>query len=454
MRFEQINLNQAGAGGGPEKGPEKKEPQEESQDIEKAQKKQIETEEKQPLQEKEENEKNFTQAKEEKKLTETEKKDKKEWLAHLNEELQKIKDLEKNTELQRIKAHKEAMKLLNDWLPFGNLDNFKGIEELMEVMEEHRPKTMITFNYRKEKLAKRVAIEMALQWDKTEKSENEKTERIVEFVDKWLKEKSFYYKMAEEFKNYLLKPPEKYLQQRAKYGYFAAEKIEEPSKVDIWFAREKSTLLKLLGERDRTLAEVSKILALYEVPYKPKRLQKITKAIENQNIKNNTLVKVREIEEMTDKQKKARLEQVKDKYQTLPILPLKIEMYEKLYKKKSIEKEIEKLEGKVSKEDLLNTVLAGKEIVEELKKSPEGKVLLEKLQNKVKDIVNKEKQEAKPGVISKAKEFFGKNKKEGWWSAVGVFAGYSLLLLLVLFVMGEIKLGEAITKGSFDFKSK
>ncbi|MGC8880994.1 MAG: hypothetical protein ACP5OX_01930 [Minisyncoccia bacterium] len=380
-------------------------------------------------------------------------KEKQEWLEHFKEELQKIKDLEKNTELQKRKTYKESMKLLNDWLPFGNLDNFNGIEELMEEMEKYRPKTMVTFNYQKEKLAKKIALEMALQWNKNEKSEDEKTERILQFVDKWLKEKSFYYQMAEGFKNYLLNPPKKYLKQKANVG----EKLKEPSKVEIWFAREKSALLKLLGERDKTLAEVSKILALQSISFKTRGLRTITQAIENQNIKNNTLIKIREIEEMTKEVKKASLNEIKNKIQALPILPLKIEKYEKLYGEKPVRTTIEQFEEKISKEDALNLVLKGKEIAGELKKTPEGRKIIEELQNKVKDILHKEKQQTKPEVISKAKDYVDKNldkNKKNWWSAVGGLAGYSLLLLLVLFILGEIKLGETLTKGSLNLGSK
>lgn len=426
MRFEQINLNQAGAGGGPEKGPEEFEVKDQQQ--------QKPEKEIQPL----------PATKKPKEMAE---KEKKEWLVHLYEELKKIRDLEKNTELQKIKTYKEATKLLNDWLPFGNLDDFKGIERLMEIMEENRPKTMVTFNYRKEKLAKRVAVEMALQWDKNEKDTKAKIQRINDFVNKWLKEKSYYYKRAEELKDRISKTSK-----------------AKKSKATLWLAQETSTLLKLLGERDRTLSEVAKILALQDIPYRSQELRKIATAIENQNIKNATLVKVREIEEMPKTEKEKMFKQIKEKLQTSPELPLKIEMYEQIYgketeeeiKEKEKEKEEISLKELITKQDFLNLLLENTEIANQIAESPEGKALVEKVKNKIKEIKGKQQKEIKPEAVQKAKEYIEKTRgsKDKFSSKFFGLLGYGLLLLLVLFILEEIKLGETLTKGSFDFKSR
>ncbi len=395
---------------------EKKEEQKEEEDRqEKIENKQNKSEE---VEEEEKKEK-----KEPKEKKETQKHTPEEIKSHFLEELAKIKDLPNKTELQKRTIYKEARKLIEDWLPFGYLDDFKGINEVMSFMDENRPKTVSTFNYRKEKLAQQVAQEMAFQYKFWEKSNEEKTKAISSFINEWLKDESYYYKVAGKYKDFLLYP---------------AEKIEEPDKIDKWFAEETSTLLKLLGQRDRTLKQVCEILAMEGVPYK-EGIQALYQQIENQNIQRTTGPKLRQIEEMTDKQRLELFAKTKKELGVLPKLPLKLEYYESLISSMMAE-DPEKAE--------LVAVCAS-EISDKINQ-PEGKKQLEQLKNKAQEVIKKEQVVSQPEAVKNAKEYL--KKKESPLKKAAGLAGYGLLLFLVLVLLGEIKVGEAITKAGIQQK--
>lgn len=417
----------------PKQKEEKKGKKSESEEVA-AEKKELEQEQKEPKKQKEK-----------KKIQEYTPEEIKE---HFLEELEKIKDLPNNTEIQKQTIYKESLKLIKDWLPFGYLDDFQGIDELMEFMDKNRPKLIPTYNYRKEKLAQKVALEMAFQYKFWEKSDKEKTETISAHIDKWLKEKSYYYQGAENYKDYLLKPPEKYLKQREQYGYFAGEKIEEPDKFDQRFAKETSTLLKLLGERDRTLKQVCEILAMEGVPYTKEikemqdgkeiqlevGIRALYNQIENQNIKRTTGPKLRKIEEMTKEERFELFAKTKKELGVFPELPLKLDYYESLVSS-IMEKDPEKAEL---------AAICALEISDKVNQ-PESEAKLKQVKDKIQEVIDKNKKQmaSNPEAVKNAKEHL--KKKGGFWETAAGLAGYGLLLFLILFLLGEIKLGEKIT---------
>jgi len=438
----------------PEKQPQQieveKEKQSSQQPEEEKKKKKEEEEKKEEKPEEKKEKKKEKKKKEEKEPSKEEKFKPQEIANHFKEEVEKIKDLPKNTELQRWVAYKECYKLIKDWLPFGNLDNFEGINSLMEIMEENRPKTMLTFNYQKEKLAQTIAYQMAFQYGAWKKTPKEKTSIILNFVNTWLKDKSFYYQMAENFKSYLLEPPEKYFEYGEKYGYAYGIKLEEPTKSDKWLVNEIATLLKLTGKKDKTLSQVSKILAMQGIPY-TEGISKIANNIENQSIKRVTEVKLRDIEEQTQEVRAKMLVKEYQKYGVLPELPLKIKYYEKY---------ANSLKDKLPPEQLELITNLSQEILEEFKENPNAKKIMKKIQQKAKEIKEKEKNIPKPEVVQKAKDFITKKsektekegikkQKENWWKYIPEMGGYSIALILVLLVYLLIKGGEKITEGNF-----
>jgi len=331
------------------------------------------------------------------------------------------------------------LKLIEDWLPFGHLDDFKGIDELIDRMDENRPKTVLTFNYRKEKLAQKVAQEMAFQYKFWNKSDGEKIETISGFIDKWLKDNSYYYQGAEKYKD-LLQPP---------------EEMGKPTKIEKWFTKETSTLLKLLGERDRTLKQVCEILAMEGVPYQKEikeiqgekeikhevGIRALYNQIENQNIKRTTGPKLRKIEEMTKKERLQLFTKTKKELGVLPKLPLKLEYYESLV-------------SSILKEDPEKAELAAicaSEILDKVNQK-EGKEQLAQMKEKAQGIIAKEQIVPKPEAVQKAKEHL--EKKKSILSQAAGLAGYGLLLFLVLVLLGEIKLGEKITGASTNILQK
>jgi|GEM_PF-2275963 len=396
----------------PEKNlPPEQLPTNKQEKIENKQNKSEEAEEKEPKEQKEPKEKKETQ-----KYTPEEIK------SRFLEELTKIKDLPNKTELQKRVIYKEARKLIEDWLPFGYLDDFKGINEVMNFMDENRPKTVLTFNYQKEKLAQEVAQEMAFQYKFWEKSNEEKTKAISKFINEWLKDKSYYYQGAEEYKK-VLQPP---------------EEMGKPTKVEKWFTEETSALLKLLGQRDKTLSQISQILAMEGVPYTA-GIQSLYDQIENQNIKRITVPKLRQIEEMTDKQRLELLAKTKKELGVLPKLPLKLEYYESL---------ISSMKTEDSEKAELMAVCAS-EISDKINQ-PEGEEQLEQLKNKAQEVIKKEQVVSQPEAVKNAKEYL--KKKESILEKAAGLAGYGLLLFLVLVLLGEIKVGEAITKAGIQQK--
>lgn len=381
---------------------------------------------------------------------------------HFKEELKKIEDLPQNTEYQKRTKAKETIKLINGWLPFGNLDDFSGLQETMTVLEELeeiKPKKITSFpiSKLKEHAGQRIAFEMALQYKIWNKDEQEKTEIIENFINEWLKNKSAYYNGAENFKRYLLKLPKRFLKSR--WDYFLDKKIE-PNKTWQWLSNEISTHLKFLGKKDRTIAEVSKILAMQNIPYS--NFRSLINDIENQNIQRATEVELLKIEEMTEVEQLKLLMKAKQKFGTLPELPKKIEFYEN---------QIDVLLKESPEKTAL--VLALLESYEAIK-DKKAREKLEELKNKVTKIVGKEKNIPKPKVIQKVKEFIkeesGKKplikngeetfkkeskieeaqkpetKKESLLSTIGGTFGFGLILLLIIFLLVEFKAIEYLSK--------
>ncbi len=292
----------------------------------------------------------------------------------------------------------------------------------MEILEDSKSKLKISSPLIQEKTAQRIAHEMALQYKFWEKDNQTKIDKIDSFIDKWLKEKSVFYQRGEKFKNNALK---------------------QPNKISQWFVDQISVGLKLIGQRDRTLNRVSRILALQNVPYS-KDIDQLISNIENKNIRFESIAEVHKIEEWEDKTKLKYLMNFKVGLGPLPIMPLKVDYYEKL-----IEEKAKNL--KPEDKTLLMTML------EELKagtKNKEMKEKLEQLGKSISGVVEKEKQIPKPEVIKKAAEFVKNEEKKGkesifqkmgGWNIVGGIAGFSLMMFLILIFLGEFKLLEKAT---------
>jgi len=342
--------------------------------------------------------------------------------AHFYEELKKVQDLSQETEIKKWRKTNECLRLIDDWLPFGYLDNFEGVDKVMEILEDSKSKLKISSPLIQEKTAQRIAHEMALQYKFWEKDNQTKIDKIDSFIDKWLKEKSVFYQRGEKFKNNALK---------------------QPNKISQWFVDQISVGLKLIGQRDRTLNRVSRILALQNVPYS-KDIDQLISNIENKNIRFESIAEVHKIEEWEDKTKLKYLMNFKVGLGPLPIMPLKVDYYEKL-----IEEKAKNL--KPEDKTLLMTML------EELKagtKNKEMKEKLEQLGKSISGVVEKEKQIPKPEVIKKAAEFVKNEEKKGkesifqkmgGWNIVGGIAGFSLMMFLILIFLGEFKLLEKAT---------
>ena len=342
--------------------------------------------------------------------------------AHFYEELKKVQDLSQETEIKKWRKTNECLRLIDDWLPFGYLDNFEGVDKVMEILEDSKSKLKISSPLIQEKTAQRIAHEMALQYKFWEKDNQTKIDKIDSFIDKWLKEKSVFYQRGEKFKNNALK---------------------QPNKISQWFVDQISVGLKLIGQRDRTLNRVSRILALQNVPYS-KDIDQLISNIENKNIRFESIAEVHKIEEWEDKTKLKYLMNFKVGLGPLPIMPLKVDYYEKL-----IEEKAKNL--KPEDKTLLMTML------EELKagtKNKEMKEKLEQLGKSISGVVEKEKQIPKPEAVKDATEFVKKEEKKGkesifqkmgGWGTVGGVAGFSLMMFLILIFLGEFKLLEKAT---------
>lgn len=370
----------------------------------------------------------------------------KEIVDHFIEELQKIKDLPKNTEIQKRNVFKQAKKLLEHWLPFGCLDDFQGLDELLETMEEAKPKTMISFNYQKEKIASKVAVHMALEWEKWKNDPQEKIEITKEFINKWLKDKSFYYQAAEKLKQFKGGETKK----------SEGKTKEKPSKLfrlDI----ETSNLLKLVGDRDKTISKVAKILAMQNVSYN--QMEGLVLDIENQNIQKNTINELLGIEEMDKEEKEELFKKTKEKIEVFPTLPLKKKYYEKVYGEKLEEaKEPLAEKEKIALEDAEKNGNLLLKILEKLTTDPESQEYIEALKKKISEIVDKNKKET-PKIVKQTKEFIKKaeskdTKKLPFWSTLGTFFGYSVLLLFIGILLLEIEAGKNVSGAGAAVKIK
>lgn len=403
----------------------------------------------------EETEKNKpeNQEKEKSKKEKKEKPASKEIVAHFQEELKKLEDFPGQKEYQKIKKCDRALELVEDWLPFGYLDNFQGVTKILSILEAAKPKTALTFGKIQKDIARKIAYEMAFQYPMWEKKNAGKTKIIRNFVNKWLKDKNSYYQAGKKWEDFWSKGTKKeYLQSRAENGYFFEGNIFgnatskdrfEPDKSLKSFAFSTGNLIKLASGRDQTLSEICNVLAAQGVAYRD--LRSLTNDIENQYIKQRTISQLLQIEEQTDDKKLAFFLKEKKRLGTFPQKPLKIGFLEKLVEEKINSKEISPQLAEL----LFNIIADSKEEA----KNKEARGILGKLQSKVKNLnqeeVTKEQKELSPKAqqtINKAKEFVKKGKKkESIWGTIGNVAGWSLFLFLILFFTGEMKAIEKMT---------
>lgn len=382
-------------------------------------------------------------------------------IKHFQEELKKVEDLPQETEIKKWRKINECLRLLHDWLPFGYLDGFQGIENLMDVLEQAKSKLRISYPVIQENTSRQIALEMAFQYQLWEGKDQEKINIINNFIDKWLKDKSLFYQAGERFKNNALKTPEKYLEQRAKTGYTASEPpkeelLQEPDKISQWFVNQIGESLKLLGQREGTLSLVAKILALQNAPY-DNGIDKLALNIENKNLQFNTLSEVRQIEEWKDETKIQYFTNLKAGLGVFPSMPLKVEFYEKLIEEKTKNLQPEEKELLFA---LLNTF-------ESEIKNKATKEKLEQLKAKISQLTEKEKDKEKenptPEVVKKAVEVIKKEEQSsqtkdkkkastapkigglGGWGKLGNIFGFSLIMFLILIFLGEFKLLEKAT---------
>ncbi len=372
---------------------------------------------------------------------------------HFQEELKKLEDFPDQKEYQKYNKCNEALKLIEDWLPFGYLDDFQGITKVLSVMEKSKPKTAITFGSIQEKTARKVAYEMAFQYSKWKKDNALKTKTIQNFIDKWLKEKSYYYQAGENWKDFWSTLPEKYLQSRAKNGYSFEGNVTgkatkedrfEPDKLQKSFEFSMRNLIKLAGGRDKTLSGICKILAAQGVAYSD--FSPLMQGIENQFIKQRTDSQLLDLEEQEDSKKLAFILKEKKRVGTLPLKPLKIKYFERLLEEEIANKKIPPKQAEL----FLNVLANNKELL----KNKEAREVLSKFQEKIKGFGQKqsakEQSELLPKeqkTIAKVKEFIKKKgpKKESIWRQTGAIAEYSFFLFIVLFFIGEMELIKKAT---------
>ena len=161
-------------------------------------KKEQEAQKKEPPEEKgkaEETEKNKVEKQKEgkPKKKKKEKPASKEIVAHFQEELKKLEDFPDQKEYQKIKKCDRALELIEDWLPFGYLDNFQGVTKILSIMEAAKPKTALTFGKIQKDVARKIAYEMAFQYSMGKKKDTKKIEIIRNFINEWLKDKKLTY---------------------------------------------------------------------------------------------------------------------------------------------------------------------------------------------------------------------------------------------------------------------
>lgn len=379
---------------------------------------------------------------------------------HFEDELKKIEDLPQETEVQKIRKANLAAQLIEHWLPFGYLDNFQGIDRLMEIIEESDSKIRFYSPLTREKIAQKVAYEMAFQYKLSSANDQTKIDTINSFVNKWLKEKSVFYRAADNFKKYISQPPEKYLELRAQRGYFIGEPSKEelnqkPDKITEWVIDKISNGLKSLGSKDKTLARVGEILASYvgedlegKIPYTGV-IDQIISNIDNNNIKFNATARIKEIEEWTDQSKLKNWSYLKLGLGTLPTMPLKQEFLIKLVEENS--------ENLTPEEKAIAVEIL--EQAKEVTKNKELKEEIEKIQNKLKGIEKQENSQPTPEAVKNAEELIKKEegkgkeslfKKAGGWETIFSIGGFSLIMFLLLIFMGEFKIWEKATGWNLD----
>jgi len=378
---------------------------------------------------------------------------------HFKTELLKIKDIKQNTGRQKAFKINTCLELINHWLPFGNLDNFEGIQEGLSVIKEinHDNKMIL-------QAGEDIVNEMAFQFREWNEDESVKIKIIRDFINfamggkKPEKQKikgpseiapgQIQIEKKEETKTNIRKDSPIKLNityediERIKKEMKEAKKAKA-DKEQIWIIKETKTLLSYIfdDKRDKTLSSVSQILAMAGVNYK-KFQPLITDEIESQNTHNTTLKTVFNIEEKTKEERLNLFIQEKMKKGALPALPLKIEFYEKQI--------IEKLTKEGLDPEEIATLLAVIEEYGKCAKDEKSAERMKKLKEKIETIIKKEKEEETPEAVIQAKEFIKgkeeKDKKEPIWKGVtGGMIGFSLLLFLILFLLGEIKLTEKLS---------
>ena len=322
-------------------------------------------------------------------------------VSHFNEELLKLEAHPKNTEPQKRKNYELATELLNHWLPFGHIDDFKGINNIMNILEENKPKTMLSFEHRKGQMAQQIAYEMAFQYKYWDKPEEQKGETMLNFVNEWLKDKNFLYQQSEKYSN---------------------EKI--------------SSALKLLAtKKDKTLSGMCQILTTQEVSFKEgSGLKLLFDNIENQNIRVSTIHKISHIEELNKEERAQKFIEFKNKLGTLPQTSLKIEFQGELMNALAKERpEIKEFIDYISAEaqEVLgeeNAIKFLKQIGGKIEKIKSKETETPKVIQQAADHIKKDSSFLK--AIGKGASFLGKGIQ---------FLGIGALLFFMLFILAELK---------------
>ena len=367
-------------------------------------------------------------------------------VSHFEEELQKIKNLPKEKEWQKFNIYKETKKLIKDWLPFGYIDNFNGIKELLSYTEENKPKTMFWYGWEKEHLAKNILYQMAIEFkmdEGFEKSEEElkerrkgKIENMIGFAEIYLKNNSLYYQNAEELEKYLTQPPEKYKESRKKIGYSFGEQkeLEGPDLSKIAFSLKN--LAKLTGYHDRALAETAKILCGQNLNYEI--FQPLVEKIENTFVKTKTINEILSLEEKLPEERLKYFSEETKKLVISPELPLKIDFLRDIVETKlksvTIPEELKKIFINLLTDAHLETTNA------DFQKNTETvKTKIDDLQTSKENLSSKEQK-----LVQQAKDAIKKNR-DSVWGLIGSGLGVSFLLMIILAIIGEFKLLEKST---------
>jgi len=288
----------------------------------------------------------------------------KEITGNFYDELKKIKDMPDKTGRLRMKKTEKCFQLIENWQDLAYLDNYKGIKNIFSELDKLKP-SIFFYNLKKARITNNVAKSMALNYKEWKIEDKEKLKIIKNFVKGQSKEKNIFY------------------------------------------------------SKDKTLKEVTQILASKDIPFK-NNIDVIVKEIENPDIKAETIARIADIEKESIEKKKQSLRALKEdmKRDKLPPDKIIIEQLEKLG-----------VDPKVASKVLSKLV--------ETLENPEVQKKIQDLRNTI-EKVTKEKEEI-PEDLKKVKEYIKDEKKESPWKTAFGTIGWSILLFLVLFMLAELK---------------